>query len=188
MSTVGLLYVNPLARLPEFVTGMVTGLFFLRLVEQNRVADLSPLTATLLEVGSIVFAGLAMWTNVIWKEFAGEDLDHVVRLWIGNGGVCFFWAAMVLVFAAGRGALSAALRHPWLVRLGDISFAIYLSHEIMIRAYLVYGGRHIPWSAWVQYPLFWAVLLGVSYALWALVETPARGWLRGYLGGRPRSA
>lgn len=179
VSTVGLLYVNPLARLPEFVTGMVTGLFFLRLVEQDRLADLSPRTATVLEVGTLMLAGLAMWINVLWKEFAGEDLDHVVRLWVGNGGVCFFWAAMVLVFAASRGLLSRALCHPWLVRLGDISFAIYLSHELMIRAYLVYGGRDIPWSAWVQYPLFWVAVLCVSWLLWALVETPARRWMVG---------
>ena len=131
----------------------------------------------MLEVGTVALAFAAMWVNVIWKELAGDELDHVVRLWIGNGGVCFFWAALVLVFAASRGALSRALCHPWLVRLGDISFAIYMSHEIMIRAYLHYGGREIPWSAWVQYPLFWALLLVVSYLLWALVETPARRFI-----------
>ena len=179
VTTVGLLYVNPLARLPEFVTGMVAGMYFMRLAEEDRLADLPARTATVLEVTAVVLAFTAMWVNVIWKQMAGDPLDHVVRLWIGNGGVCFFWAALVLVFAASRGALSRALCHQWLVRLGDISFAIYMCHEIMIRCYLHYGGREIPWSAWVQYPLFWVFLLAVSYALWAFVETPARRALAG---------
>ena len=35
-----------------------------------------------------------------------------------DGGVAFFWAALVLILAVGRGYVSRWLCHPWLVRLG----------------------------------------------------------------------
>ena len=101
-------------------------------------------------------------------------LRNTVRLWIGNGGVVFFWAALILIFAVGRGHLSRVLCHPWMVQLGEISFAIYMCHMFVMRAYVNLGGRQLELSGWIQYPLYWIVVIAMSWALWRYVELPAR--------------
>ena len=44
-----------------------------------------------------------------------------------------FFAFTILVFAAERGRISQHLRGSWLVFLGEISFAFYLLHVLVMR-------------------------------------------------------
>ena len=73
---------------------------------------------------------------------------------------------LVLVFAVGRGHVSAFLRKPSLVLLGEVSFSIYMVHEVLLRYYVYLGGRRLELSAWIQYPVFWVVVLLSAYATW----------------------
>lgn len=97
----------------------------------------------------------------------------------------------ISVFARQRGKISRFLSHPWCIRLGEVSFAFYMVHYVV----LVSENRLLGWA----HPAFaLAVGLGLtlsaSFALFYWVETPMRTWIRGlshrrlYLTkGRPTS-
>jgi peptidoglycan/LPS O-acetylase OafA/YrhL len=78
---------------------------------------------------------------------------------------------------------------PWMVRLGNWSFAWYLIHEIVLRVLLATLGRPHTHTATAA---FWALVLTVSLALAALayhwVEHPLERLLRRTGPGTPRSS
>jgi peptidoglycan/LPS O-acetylase OafA/YrhL len=67
-----------------------------------------------------------------------------------------------------------------MVRLGEISYALYLVHYgIMLGfAYVRPSAPRIPDPA--MYGLFWLVILAASWALWRWVEWPARSYARAW--------
>ncbi len=69
---------------------------------------------------------------------------------------------------------------PWLQRLGDASYAIYLCHTLSapLVARLVGLDRH-----WLFIPLDVFVGLGTGFACHSLVERPLTGWVRRRLTG-----
>ncbi|MBP7703714.1 MAG: acyltransferase [Caulobacter sp.] len=96
------------------------------------------------------------------------------------------WPALgLLVYAlaeasktASRGVLGAA----WLVYLGEVSYAVYMTHLPVDIAYFQVLERVAPgtsgaiaWAAWVG---VFGVILAVSIAVYHLVERPARSWMR----------
>ncbi len=170
----GLFYVNPLARLNEFVTGMIAGLVFQHVVRTGRIEDLRPSTATVLEGLSFAFVIAAMFMVFFYSMAFQGEAGEAGRLWLSNGGMSFFFAALILILAVGRGGLSRVMAHPWLVRGGEISFALYMSHQILIRAYIAMGWREWDLTPFVQVPVAAAIMVAVAWLLWRYVETPAR--------------
>jgi hypothetical protein len=71
--------------------------------------------------------------------------------------------------------LSAAL----FVLLGEISYCIYLFHQIFIRFYL-HEARHFTFlPGWLIGIVFWILLLVFSFVVWRFVEKPSRAFLVG---------
>lgn len=85
-----------------------------------------------------------------------------------------WFALLILVFARGTGNLSRLLSHPLCVRLGEISFAFYLVHFTVLRAF----AELVTWNGLVRDGIAFAVTLGLSLALHAGVERPMRARLR----------
>jgi peptidoglycan/LPS O-acetylase OafA/YrhL len=84
-----------------------------------------------------------------------------------------FWAALIAIFAHRRGAISRLLSHPLFVRLGQISYALYLVHLTV----LIVAEHTVP-PAFVTA----VALAGSLAAAWILhrcVERPLRGAIRG---------
>ena len=78
------------------------------------------------------------------------------------------------MISIGRGRISAWLSHPAFVLLGEISFSLYLLHQILLR-YLdanIIAFPHLP--NMLSLTVFLAVLLLASYLMWAFVEMPSR--------------
>lgn len=112
------------------------------------------------------------------------------------------FAAMVLVFARDRGIFSRALQWPPLVRLGQLSFALFMVHLFFIilpnrflpRLFAATGhadwvrpGRHIfglesvappDWLATLITLGLGALALGAAWLAWRFIEEPARTWTR----------
>lgn len=130
-------------------------------------------------------AGLFMATAwiVVASSFRAPDLV----IWPG-------FAVLILSLAEGaktgaRGGLGAAP----LVYLGEVSFALYMTHLPVDIAYFHALDRLAPGisgpTAWIAWFGVFAVTLLVSMAAYHLVERPARAWMRAHdpFAGRRRS-
>lgn len=72
-----------------------------------------------------------------------------------------------------QGVVSAFLSRPVLVYLGEISYAIYLFHQLILRWHsLHYREFHI--SIWLQYACIWATTIGVAALVHHMIERPAQ--------------
>jgi peptidoglycan/LPS O-acetylase OafA/YrhL len=183
----GLVYINPLGRLFEFTLGMTTALAWRRLAPR---AHFSLWKGTLLEVivvGCVVFC---MYYSDTWARLAGRYswIGDAGALWFSLGGfVCLSFAAMIFVMALGRGDVSRLLSYPLPVLLGEISFSVYLVHQIFIRYYALHTQDFILMSQQVVYALFWLITLLTAYLMWVAVEVPCRRLLVGLWPRRPHA-
>jgi peptidoglycan/LPS O-acetylase OafA/YrhL len=60
------------------------------------------------------------------------------------------------------------------VVLGEISFAMYMLHQIFLRAFGTYGLQAPEGMAWPAFGLFSVFMVALSYGVWVLLERPAR--------------
>ena len=153
---------TPPARGFEFVLGMATYVLWRRWFAPLA---LSRAAATACEAG--VVALLALWLG-----FAVPGLNDALTgapfVWFHVAGSCLIVAALIAVLAGGRGWIGAALSLRPLVWLGEISFAFYMVHVVVMRALDLRPG---------QRPAELAALLGslaLAASLHRGVEVPAR--------------
>jgi peptidoglycan/LPS O-acetylase OafA/YrhL len=201
MSSTGLLYVNPLARSFEFILGIATCVVFLKPDEKNA----SRKKWTWLEVGIIVifvlgyryfissFAPLVHWLllTIGATDIPMASLHHgagtlgdispgaemFIEEWANHVGMTPFAVMLIYVMARQRGAISHALSKTWLIFLGEISFALYLVHQIVLR----YFQQHwllttaMPKLEW--FGIFVSCVLLAATALHLFIENPSREWM-----------
>lgn len=200
LSSTGLLYANPLARLAEFLCGMVAGIVFVR---RQRDGVACRWCWTLVELGSVALLLLAYRyvltsfaplvhqlmlsagaTRVPLAAVASEpallgQLNPLAAMlideWANHVGLTPFVMLLVVVFACQRGVLSQGLSQRWLVLLGEISFAVYLVHQIVLRV-AQQNGLSGDWQGFVVYG---CIVMLAALGLHVLVEKPARRWLTG---------
>jgi peptidoglycan/LPS O-acetylase OafA/YrhL len=97
-------------------------------------------------------------------------------------GGCLAFAAMIFVFALEKGLISRALSVGVFVLLGELSYSIYLIHQVLLRSYSAHIQQSVPGAInglapWISYAAYWAVLLASAYAMWRLVERPGRRFI-----------
>jgi peptidoglycan/LPS O-acetylase OafA/YrhL len=151
-------YVFPLARLPDFIVGMLLGRAVLlrkRLPLQVKPTLLEWWIAAAIPMVMIVAAIVPMSLH-----FAAWMMP-----WFG---------AAILIFADGSGALSRVLSHPFAVRLGELSYAFYLVHFMLLRLC-----SHIfaPNFSLAAIGVAFVLSLALSAILFHGVERPLRRWI-----------
>jgi peptidoglycan/LPS O-acetylase OafA/YrhL len=155
-------YVFPPARLVDFVVGMLLAIAYLLSAKRAR-AVLRPTSVEILAVAAVAFA-------VGVSPFVPPALRF--SAWVMPA-----WGFLILTFARQRGALSRALAHPVLVRLGEVSFAFYMCHIAAISVLSHVVPADGPWFV----PLALASTLLASFALHHGVEQPLRARVRALL-------
>jgi peptidoglycan/LPS O-acetylase OafA/YrhL len=136
--------------------------------------------ATLVELGALVLVVVVVARSGAWAERLARFrvVGLAGDLWLLFGGISSFaFATLIVVMALERGFVSRVLSHRLPVRLGEVSYAVYLLHQPLVRVYALSGAPRVGIPNWLAYTLFWAVLLAGSHALWSLVERPSRTWL-----------
>ena len=177
-AAVQLLYYLPVYRVGEFLLGVVVALLI-------RSGVRSPISLRVAEV-----ALLANGAALVLLEARSETL-------FADGGVPRVFAALLLLPALTAWIAAAATEdlagrrsvygRRWFVLLGTWSFALYLTHQLVLRA-----ARHVlpeisglvPSLAVVVVAL--VVLVGVSGLAFRAVEEPLERRLRRRLGGTSR--
>lgn len=172
-----ILFIHPASRIFEFIFGVCIATYWRKKIEGTQW---SAFRASMYEIGVIILVGasmhfmspLAKWAYDTWPSPAASR-------WLVGSGSMFAFGLLIYVMAMGRGRLSAWLSHPIPVLLGEISFSLYLLHQILLRYYQANDANlpHLP--NMISYAIFWTILLLASYLMWALIEMPGRRLMLG---------
>lgn len=173
LTSTGFLYTNPLARLFEFMLGMSAAVFWKNY--RKTIGRTNAIAWTLIEFISIAVLILYI---VYGRIPAFGVLAHLapgnLMNWLVHTDTAAAFALVIVATASGTGWISRILGSAPLVFLGEISYSIYMLHQIMIE----FLSRH-GLISWVPYKLQFFVLLALIIALSAvcylLVESPMRG-------------
>jgi peptidoglycan/LPS O-acetylase OafA/YrhL len=90
-----------------------------------------------------------------------------------------FFALLILALASGRTVLTRLLEHPWMLRLGEASYSLYLIHWsilVGLTDVLLVGQRVPPWLV----PVAIIVTIVASLPCYLFVERPVQRRLRGW--------
>lgn len=186
LSIDSLVYIHPLARIFEFALGMLAGHLWLdRRTWFDRLAV--PLaTAFELAALGLLYVAMTELKDVYAGDIARGSLSPAFGRWLISSGTAPFFAILVVAFASGRGLLGTWLAWRPFVLLGEISFALYMCHHILFRSIGATGSLAAFGGMGRQYVAYWAMALGLSYALFRFIEQPGRCAILGLLPGRPR--
>jgi len=167
----GLMYINPLSRVFEFVLGMTLALFYRKYL-LSRTAPLAlgfaceALALTLLYVLTYYTAKIS--TSLARLPFVQEG----GKMWLEHAGVpVLSFALLILVMAWGRGPTARILSRRPFVFLGEISFAMYLLHRLLLH---YYWDHFSPEQGAAPIAIYLAFLLTLSFVFWSLIEVPFR--------------
>lgn len=162
-----LTYSSPFFRGFEFMLGMSTYVWWRRMERNPPGFGVSALAET----------GLCL--VLLWWGLAGFDATAaavadvpILAQWHYSSAFSPICALLILVVAAGRGPIGRGLSARPLVWLGEISFALYMVHQILMKALYLRAleGKMEPAGPLLVFPL----CLAAAAALHHLVEKPAR--------------
>jgi peptidoglycan/LPS O-acetylase OafA/YrhL len=174
VSAHGLLYIGPLARIFEFIAGMCCCLLWRTL--QARAFDSDFWLFTLAEGSAIA---LTMVLLLYPFPFAHPVIGPAGVLWIIRTSAIPGFCLIVVVFAFGRGLVSTLLGSKLLEFLGEISFAIYLVHLLVIGAYRSQFKEALAVSPPADFAITVAITLLAATAIHLLIERPCRSLIIG---------
>ncbi|QGZ66255.1 acyltransferase family protein [Paraburkholderia acidisoli] len=178
ISSVGIAYIGPFARISEFVMGMVAAGFYLRNVDRGGH---NVWVWTAIEIASICSIGF-LWHHAssLPMLIAGHRLD--TNAWVvffGHSCAAPGFALLITAMAFGRGLCSKILSVRPMVLLGEASFALYLIHQILIGLIRVHRDDWLrDYSDAQLYVAYWVVALACAFALWRFIEMPARDMVK----------
>lgn len=158
---------NPATRLFEFVLGMAACRWWMRERAESRLSvkwtgfELLSLVAS---VGLVIAIPVALHAM---------NVANGVASWLGSEFPVAGFAAMIWIFAHQAGAISRALSHRVCEWFGEISFALYMCHQIILR-WLDPNVIRDVLNATAFFLPYVAACLILAAALFHLVETPAR--------------
>lgn len=141
-----------------------------------RRLDPGDRTRMLAGVGSILLVGVIVGT-LYWLD--GHPIPGV----IDSGGVVdLLFVPLVVMLSIGAGTLPRLLSTRVLVYGGQISFSLYMVHELVHTAWNWAAEQFLwmlagPAGPWLLTAIF-AVTLACSALLYHVVEEPARHWMR----------
>ncbi|MBV8914560.1 MAG: hypothetical protein JOZ05_16160, partial [Acetobacteraceae bacterium] len=167
-------YIYPEVRIFEFIGGMLAALAWRRWHEHLRF---SITAATIIEAAAVVCFVLYVDLGIWQARVVGESVTnlHPIANWLLMSGAAVVpGGALIFVLALGRGLITRALSFPLMVILGEISYAIYLLHMTLLRAYEANPQRFDDVPPALMLAVFLGALLLLSWALFNFVERPAR--------------
>jgi peptidoglycan/LPS O-acetylase OafA/YrhL len=171
-----LFYFNPAARLGEFLAGLAAAQLYLARGPTTLSAPRAS-AATLTAILTVVALHLWLYGDVAYhSSFIGRTASPLYGPLV---------AITTYLMACYETPWSRLFSHGILVRLGEVSYSIYLLHEIIPSAFkrlgLMTADVAVAWVTWAGSLLLLALISQVSYAV---IECPARAWIRARLAPR----
>jgi peptidoglycan/LPS O-acetylase OafA/YrhL len=174
----GLAYISPFVRILEFVFGMSVANFCLQWKEHEIVTSSPGWLWSLFELGAIAIAFFSGWYGLQFDVLSKNGF----AVYVACCGSFPAFGLLIGILSFERGIVSHFLSTGWLVLLGEISFSIYLVHQIVSR---YYSQNSLMFASIPKTALFlgyWLVVLGLSFLIWRLVEKPCQRLIRSLYG------
>ncbi|MCS0503092.1 acyltransferase family protein [Ancylobacter mangrovi] len=168
--------VNPLSRLFQFMVGMCCCLAWMRF---RHLLPRSFILASAVEIGIVIFG---WWLGYHMTEMRGLDIvfGERVQLWMNlSNGLVPAFALLIIALANGNGIISRLLAVPPMVFLGEISYAIYMVHFIILVVITRFVEGLAAWPPWLALSVYLVLTLTVSTLLFLFVEKPMRNRITG---------
>jgi peptidoglycan/LPS O-acetylase OafA/YrhL len=178
-------FYTPWSWLPRIVTQFTAGALACAAVRRLQLTDRGRLVAGYVSLLLLVaMVGVLYW-------FAAHPISGVVEN--DSGGVVdILFVPLVITLAIGVGSLPRLLSTRLMVYGGQISFALYMVHELVHTSWgwaveqFDLRPHDSPWK-WNVICLL-AIAIVLSMLLYHLVEEPARRWMRRMVDVRSASA
>ena len=154
----GYWYVNPIARFPDFIAGMLLFQLYGRLKDKSITFR----QGSLMEIGAV--------TLFLTFYMCASEIPKVYRY------SCFYWlpvAVVLISFSLQKGILSRILSHRFLVVGGEISYGFYLIHLFILLSYAKWqkeAGFDIAW--YVSVPVLFGITVLLSLLSYRYFERP----------------
>ncbi|NNJ10925.1 acyltransferase [Chloroflexales bacterium ZM16-3] len=174
------IYKSPLLRIWEFLLGATLGALFLRTRQQPMAMPVLSALHNVHGRNLLLITAIGGILAVVYMPIPQGDMAGIVNALRWYVLYTPFFVLIIAVFAWGSTWLRHILQHPWLVRLGEASYALYIIHAV-IHAYLGF----IPQAdaadtARIAMVAIIATILA-SLAVHQWVEVPMRRWLMGHI-------
>ncbi len=175
----GLAYISPFARILEFVFGMAVATLCLRWRTLRIVSSSPAWLWTMCEVLAISFAltSICCVPQLVGTLF-DERRYYAFEVYGKSCGSFLAFGLLIGVLSFERGMLSRILSLRLLVLLGEISYSVYLVHQIIVRWYEAHKGMFTSVPKTMLYIAYWLTVLILSFLIWRVVERPCQQWIR----------
>jgi peptidoglycan/LPS O-acetylase OafA/YrhL len=158
------LYTNPIARIWEFCLGMTAWFAWKSFFQPRR---LGILWGSLLELTCIL--GTTYWLFSGFFQLR-DLLSHPLAVQVyQNAGSCLIFAILILCLASSNGIVGRILSLKLCVFLGQISFAIYMVHQILLKFFASW----LPKDS-VTPLMFFFALIFIASGTHLMIENPLR--------------
>ena len=162
----------PLFHLNSFIIGVVGGIWYVR---EGRQGIFNPLHNRFLLILSVLFS----LGYLILGMTSFPALPHGLQPMAGI--LAPIMLLFIITLSLDGTKLSTFLQRPWLVLLGESSYAIYILHVPVSWLFEKYLTEfQIPNSAWIFSVSNVPLIVLLSLGLFLFVDTPVRNWLREY--------
>lgn len=163
-------YSNPLFRGVEFVLGMSLWVVWDKYI---RNYEASYLVWSAVEIVAVLFAA---WWICYGAEHAISYLGDFEspRLMANTMGSAWVFAILIGAVASGRGVVGSILSNRVLVYLGEISFSIYMIHQVLLKVFAYSFSKDLQ----VTPLMYFSALLFLASASYLMIEKPAQRLLR----------
>ncbi|MBY0068227.1 acyltransferase family protein [Empedobacter falsenii] len=153
-------YINPIVRSFDFILGIIT----CQIYKKIKDTPINFSRGTLIEIAAITVLAIFFYFH--------NDVARAFRYGI------YYWIPMVgivLIFALQKGFFSRILQHKTLVYLGEISFAFYMIHMIVIK----YGNQYLPKiNDFHKIGIYFVIALILSALTFEYFEKPVAKWIK----------
>ncbi len=153
-------YINPIVRSFDFILGIIT----CQIYKKIKDTPINFSKGTLIEIAAITVLAIFFYFH--------NDVARAFRYGI------YYWIPMVgivLIFALQKGFFSRILQHKILVYLGEISFAFYMIHMIVIK----YGNQYLPKiNDFQKIGIYFVIALILSALTFEYFEKPVAKWIK----------
>ncbi len=165
------LYINPLARVFEFVTGMAIFLLYVQLKGKEPSSKLLTVFEILI-ISAIILE--VVFISAFMKHYFIHPYTHPYFYWLRYCGGVLFYAALILILALGKGLVARMLSNSFFVKLGDISYSVYLVHWSILSIFLLHKNDIFQNLLWLNTSCYCIAVLTAAYFNYTFIETVCR--------------